>query len=303
MLRIRKGFQGQRLAVYPFYVIKDRLGLSLCVHSMGFFPKATHHYVERTEGCGEYILVWCFDGEGWVYIDGVKRTVKKSQFFILPPDKGHAYGASDNQPWSIYWVHFSGDVAHKVCASFCGLHSYPHEGNIHEVCELFDQMLTILESHADEDTAAFIDLSFPRLLSAFIYPDMWNCSTPVKGDGNLSIVGKASHYMEEHVGEKLTLADICSYLGYSESYVTRVFSQEVGCGPITYLLKLKAARACLLLENTSLKINQIAMMLGFDDPYYFSKFFTKTIGLSPRTFRRRTQGKDLSTACLDGESE
>lgn len=303
MLRIRKGFQGQRLAVYPFYATKDRLALSLWVHSMGFFPKATHHYIERTEGCGEYILVWCLDGEGWFFLDGVKRTVKKSQFFILPPDKEHAYGSSDERPWSIYWAHFSGDAAHQACASLSGLYSFSQEGNIREVSALFDQMLTILETHADEDTAAFVDMSFPRLLSAFVYPDIWNRSTPVKGEGNLSIVGKASHYMEEHIGEKLTLADICSYLGYSESYVARVFSSEVGYGPITYLLKLKVARACRLLENTNLKINQIALMLGFDDPYYFSKFFTKAVGLSPRTFRRRTKNIELSSAGQDGETE
>ena len=285
MLRIRKGFQGQRLAVYPFYTVGDRLRSGLLIHSMGFFPNAAHHYIDRPEGCGEYILVWCLDGEGWLIIDGIKQVIPKFHYFILPPDKGHAYGSSNNQPWSIYWAHFTGDIS-QICSFVCKVCCFPENGNVQEVRSLFDDMLTLMEGHADENVSSFLDLAFPRLLSAFLYPSIWNRCIPDKNVPNLSIVGKASHYMEEHVSEKLTLTDICSYLGYSESYVARVFSTEVGCGPMTYLQRLKASRACRLLENTNLKINQIALMLGFDDPFYFSKFFTKAHGVSPKEYRK-----------------
>lgn len=285
MLRIRKGFQGQRLAVYPFYAVGNRTRPSLRLYSMGVFPQAAHHYVERPQGCGEYILIWCTDGEGWYYLDGVKHTVPKQHFFILPPDRGHAYGASEEKPWSIYWAHFSGEDAAAACERMKGVQAFPEDGRIREVSRLFEELLGILEGHASEESAAFVDLSFPRLLSAFLYPDIWRRDA-ADGGTTVSIVGKAAHYMEDHLSEKMTLSDICAYLGYSESYVTRVFSAEVGCGPMTYLLRLKAARACRLLKNTDLKINQIAYMVGFDDPFYFSKFFTKAKGVSPKEYRK-----------------
>ena len=285
MLRIRKGFQGQRLAVYPFYAVGNRPRPSLQLHSMGAFPKAAHHYVERPEGCGEYILIWCTDGEGWYFLDGVKHVVPKQHFFILPPDRGHAYGSSDDKPWSICWAHFSGEEVAAACNKMRGVQSFPEEGRIQEARLLFEELLSILEGHASEESAAFVDLSFPRLRSAFLYPQIWGRSMADSGT-NVSIVGKAAHFMEDHLSEKLTLADICSYLGYSESYVTRIFSAEVGCGPMTYLLRLKVTRACHLLENTDLKINQIAFMVGFDDPFYFSKFFTKAQGVSPKEYRK-----------------
>ena len=291
MLRIRKGFRGQRITVYPSYAAGNRHRPSLRLQSMGAFPKAAYHYVERPEGCGEYILIWCTDGEGWFILDGVRYVVPKNHYFILPPDRGHIYGSSDESPWSIYWAHFTGEDAPSVYNSFSGVRDFPDGSRIAEVGSLFDEMLTLMEGHADEDLTAFIDMSFPRLLSAFVYQDIWQRNGTSDGTSNVSLVGKAAHYMEEHLSEKLSLQAICEYLGYSESYVTRIFSAEVGCGPMTYLQRLKVTRSCRLLLNTNLKINQIAFMVGFEDPFYFSKFFTKAKGIPPKEYRKSGSDK------------
>lgn len=288
MIRIRKGFQGQRLAVYPSYVESGVERPSLQLHSIGAFPDAEYHYVERAFGCGEYVLIWCTAGEGWYSLkDGIKHPVTKSQFFVLPADTPHAYGSSENAPWSIYWLHFRGAGAAEAYERMQGLHTLGSEARVSRLSSLFDEILIILEGHADSESAAYVDMVFPYLLSAFLYPEIWSGARLAKeGTANISIVGKATHYMNEHLSEKLSLSDICTYLGYSESYFTRVFTKEVGCSPIAYLMRLKGERAQHLLINTPLKINQIAFMLGFDDPYYFSKFFSKITGMSPRLFRK-----------------
>ena len=288
MIRIRKGFQGQRIALYPFYVKSGVERPALQLHSIGAFPDAEFHYVERPFGCGEYVLIWCTAGEGWYSLgDGVKRVVSKSQFFLLPADAPHSYGSSEAAPWSIYWLHFRGPAAPSVYQRLQGLHTLEADARLSRLSALFDEILIILEGHADSAAAEYVDMLFPHLLSAFLYPTIWSGAYHSKeGAANVSIVGKATHYMNEHLSEKLSLNDICAYLGYSESYFTRIFTKEVGCSPIAYLMRLKVERAQQLLVNTSLKINQISFMLGFDDPYYFSKFFSKITGASPRLFRK-----------------
>ena len=73
MAKIKHGFSGQRLIVYPFYVIEQALNnplvADLVVHSMGYFPKAESHYIDRASGCGEYLLIYCTKGEGWYVLD------------------------------------------------------------------------------------------------------------------------------------------------------------------------------------------------------------------------------------------
>lgn len=49
------------------------------------------------------------------------------------------------------------------------------------------------------------------------------------------------------------------------------------------LLKIK--RACQLLLGTTVKINQISFKLGFEDPYYFSRIFSKIAGVPPKKYR------------------
>jgi AraC-like DNA-binding protein len=102
---------------------------------------------------------------------------------------------------------------------------------------------------------------------------------------NFFFISLATHYMAENIEKKLTLKDLSSRFGYSESYFNRMFCKEVHFSPINYFLHLKIERAGQLLLHTNMKINQISLKLGFDDPYYFSRLFKKIKGVSPKIYR------------------
>ena len=118
MAKIKHGFSGQRLIVYPFYIIEQALNnplvADLVVHSMGYFPKAENHYIDRASGCGEYLLIYCTKGECWYVLDGKRYVVPENHFFILPAEKPHQYGSSEHDPWYIYWAHFKGKKAKYI---------------------------------------------------------------------------------------------------------------------------------------------------------------------------------------------
>ncbi|MCR4920374.1 MAG: helix-turn-helix transcriptional regulator [Bacteroidaceae bacterium] len=76
-----------------------------------------------------------------------------------------------------------------------------------------------------------------------------------------------------------------AYLGYSMSYIYSQFHEQMGMTPLAYFNNLKVKHSCWLLRKTSLKINQICYKVGFDDPYYFSRFFKKIMGLPPQAYR------------------
>ena len=292
MAKIKHGFIGQRLIVLPFNIIeqalKNPLTSDLAIHSMGYFPKAEHHFIERKDGCGEFLLIYCIKGEGWFILNGERHTVSANQFFILPAEQEHKYGSSEENPWYIYWIHFKGTKAQYISDRLQGVQNIEpgDKSRINDRILFFEELITALELGNDDDTICYANLSLNHLLGTFLHVQPYrNVKLREKGDQNTFFISLATHYMNENIERQITLKEISSYFGYSESHFYRLFMKEIRYSPMNYFLHIKIERACQLLIHTDMKINQISFKMGFDDPYYFSRIFTKIAGMSPRKYR------------------
>ena len=73
----------------------------------------------------------------------------------------------------------------------------------------------------------------------------------------------------------------------SESYLSRLFKDETGYTIGDYLLNYRIKQACLLLDDSSAKIYEVANQVGFRDQRYFSVLFKKIVGITPREFQNK----------------
>jgi AraC-like DNA-binding protein len=73
----------------------------------------------------------------------------------------------------------------------------------------------------------------------------------------------------------------------SESYINHIFKKRTGYSVKGYVNRLRIEDAKELLLNTCISISEISLKVGFSDPDYFSRVFTKVIGISPRKYRDR----------------
>jgi AraC family transcriptional regulator of arabinose operon len=71
----------------------------------------------------------------------------------------------------------------------------------------------------------------------------------------------------------------------SSGHYGMLFRKSRNHTPVDYFNRLKIQKACELLKTTDQPVGEIGESLGFTDPYYFSRLFKKTMGLSPRTYR------------------
>lgn len=99
-------------------------------------------------------------------------------------------------------------------------------------------------------------------------------------------VRMAVEYVTVHYKESIGLNDAAEAAGVNSTYLSYLFSQEMGIGFSNYLLNLRIQCAKKLLEESSLKIRQVAEKSGFNDYHYFSKVFKKMTGVSAAQYRK-----------------
>jgi AraC-like DNA-binding protein len=93
--------------------------------------------------------------------------------------------------------------------------------------------------------------------------------------------------MQNNLVVPLSLEAMASSVNLSVSHYSNIFRKKTGYSPVVYFNHLKIQHACQYLQFTTLRINEIATKLGIEDPYYFSRMFTKIMGISPLEYRNK----------------
>ena len=98
---------------------------------------------------------------------------------------------------------------------------------------------------------------------------------------------RLSALLSKRSGDRLTLKELSTLLGYSEKYTSEIFRKYMGLSFSEYLKQLHLDKATTLLKDQNLTIAQIAESVGFSDAFAFSHFFKRAIGCSPSEFRKQ----------------
>lgn len=290
-MKLKDGFRGEQSLVLPRAVLQlieaDPIASSLYITDIGYFPKARHHFRTRPEPIDQHVLIYCVDGRGWFEIDGVRHEVCANQYFVLPPGTAHTYAASDSDPWTIYWVHFKGSTArHYTPAQALPIDVAPSmESRIDSRHKLFEEIFSTLASSLTIESIRYACAAFQHYLASLRYIQQYRAASAAPDRADIAAL--VIHFFDENIGRRLTLAEVAAYSGLSPSRLSAIFKERTGHSPLGYFNLLKVRRACEMLDTTSLRLNQISLKLGFDDPYYFSRLFSKTMGLSPLNYRLR----------------
>ena len=108
--------------------------------------------------------------------------------------------------------------------------------------------------------------------------------------GKDHLIRDTLRYVEENVHAPCSLTAIAEALGYSDSYLSRVFGEAVGIPLSAYVRQVKINRACYLLKNTRKSVTDIVSQCGYTSVATFNHNFHELVGCSPTVYRKKSNG-------------
>jgi len=288
MKRKREGFPHQQLTRVPSEILKKsrscRINRDLFITDIGYFPASAGHRVDRPEGCDANIMIFCVAGAGWVSLLGKRKiAVPQGGLVFIPAGTPHRYGASEDAPWQIRWVHFSGRKSSDYLARLGGElfgEVLPQEGD--EIVSAFEQAQEVLNEGYTDSGLLLLSANLSRLLALAIRAKH-ACGHKSRLTG-LRILNSLQ-WIREHLAEPLVLPQIARRAGLSVPHFCALFKKQTGMSPMRYLMHARMTLACALLDSTDKPVAEISSQVGFRDAFHFTKTFRTVVGNSPRAYR------------------
>lgn len=118
-----------------------------------------------------------------------------------------------------------------------------------------------------------------QALTAYLLTERW--VTP----GRSEFIRQLNAYIETHIEESITVADLCAAFHMGRTRLYAVSSDYLGRGLAGYIRMRRVEHAKRLLTETALPVTKIAWYSGFSDYTYFSRIFKRYCGVSAREYR------------------
>ncbi len=93
-------------------------------------------------------------------------------------------------------------------------------------------------------------------------------------------------YMKANLAQDLSILDLATLTGMSESHFSRSFKRSVGIAPYQYLMQQRVERAKQLLEKRTIAISTIALDCGFANQTHLTKVFRQMTGITPKAYQK-----------------
>lgn len=290
----RDGFAGQHMIVLPEPIVENArrqpLLRGLHVTDAGYFPGATDHLVQRPRGAPTTLIIHCLRGAGWVESEGKLRTVQAGDFVWLQAKQPHAYGASEEDPWTISWTHFAGEEV-------------VHWRDFLRVCSAIDDsLLRIPRDHSDEVALDRIYANMEKGLSTrYQVAAATALRQAFSKIGEILVERHGLRTARERVVASVEtlrddwlrahrLEELATAAAMSVTHYCAHFREVTGFAPIDFLIRLRIQHACHLLDTSKLTVGQIAAAVGYIDPYYFTRCFRRVMGCAPKHYRSIVKG-------------
>lgn len=274
------------------YAFKDR-SRPLIVGSCGTYRLKNRYKLPTWwhKGRIDWQLLYIASGKAHFYFGDMDVLVPAGHMVLFQPRQEQRYEYFGKDKPEVYWVHFTGSDVKNILRKY-GIpldENVFYCGSASTYAYLFKEMIAELQT---------CRVGYEELLSMYLHQIFLlvqrsrqekrpAVSTRIQEEMEL-----ARRYFQEHYNEELSIEEYALSRNMSVSWFLRNFKQTYMKSPMQYILNIRMNNAVSLLESTDYNVTEIAAIVGYDNPLYFSRIFKKQRGLSPSDYRKSLSERD-----------
>lgn len=268
----------------------------LKVHPLteGMYPVALGkteggHYKIKQKRTSSYWLLYSLIDHGQLNYKNKVRDIHSGDLIVISPDEAFEYSLTKTEDHqtnilhksALFWVNFDGYLAKNFAQRLLMKmdEGVAHVGALTNIWNDFDQLLAL---GSRGYTATNVIHAVHVLQQALTFLALQLRLNAYNTEFSLSDI---ENFMQNNLHQELSLADLAQHSELSKFHFLKKFKEITDSTPIQHFINMKIQRACFQLDNTEKTIKNIAVELGYCDPYYFSRLFKKVMGISPKQYR------------------
>ena len=253
----------------------------------GHYRERGAYRASRAQGTPDWLLLYTLAGQGLLRHEEGETRIGAGEVVLYRAGTPHDYGVEETTlHWEYLWTHF------QPRAEWLNWLNWPEDAPGQGRLKLLDPKVRerveqrFLEAHrwAMSGLRQREALAMNALEELLIWCDTQNPRAEhVQGDARINTV---TEYLREHLAEKVSLTRMAEVCGLSVSRMAHLFREQVGLTPQQYLEYQRLDHARKLLELTFRSVEQIALEVGFESPFYFARRFKHYLGTTPSLYRK-----------------
>ncbi len=249
------------------------------VHPSGYF-----FTWEKGRILQEYQINYITEGSGICETISDQFQVVPGSVLILRPGMWHRYRPDPTTGWNEHYVGFKGDFCSKLFQDGFFQTKKPvlYVGFQESLLKLFFEIIQLVKEEKtghQQMGAAHTMLMLSTILSV-------TRNQEFAGKTIEHTIRKACLYFRENLNTNVNIEHLAKKLNVGYSYFRQMFRKYTGISPTQYHLSLRIQKAKDLLVSTDKSFKEIAIDLGFESYFYFSRIFKDKTGKSPMEFRK-----------------
>ena len=270
-----------------YYKNEFRPLASLSLHEVAGFD-CPSGYILPLKKPDAYALYYVMEGKGTYTLSGTDFPVAENDIFVLYPDTVIKCRADKNDPWVLRAASFDGADARLLLNAARFDPKAPVRNLEEKTADQIVQLMAALYTYRGQDIYGTTQSTaiLYALMSLLVKTASWDQTAMPPGWTGAIHFQKALNYIAENYSHPITVNEIAAHVNLSRSRLYRIFLQQIFISPQQYLIEYRMREARTLLENRSGSIKEIALAVGIEDPFRFSKQFKQVCGKTPSEYMK-----------------